>query len=96
MSWQWYGTLAKTFAQSQQGPLAAGAVRRLESEGQPFQLAGPSLNGGPAVPFGSHQFPYKPGTLKPSGAQSTIDQAVVTYYNKWKAAPNGVCAPVGP
>jgi endo-1,4-beta-D-glucanase Y len=46
---------------------------------------GPST-GGPAVPFGSHQFPYIPGTLKPSGAQSTIDQAVVTYYNKWKAA----------
>ncbi|WP_244809621.1 MULTISPECIES: glycosyl hydrolase family 8 [Streptomyces] len=42
--------------------------------------------GGPTVPFGSHQFPYTAGTLKPSGAQSTIDQAVVTTYNQWKAA----------
>ncbi|WP_327002271.1 glycosyl hydrolase family 8 [Dactylosporangium sp. NBC_01737] len=41
---------------------------------------------GPAVPFGSHLFPYAAGTLRPSGAQSTVDQAVVTYYNKWKAA----------
>ncbi|MFF5234822.1 glycosyl hydrolase family 8 [Dactylosporangium sp. NPDC000521] len=42
--------------------------------------------GGPAVPFGSHLFPYVSGTLRPSGTQSTVDQAVVTYYNKWKAA----------
>jgi endo-1,4-beta-D-glucanase Y len=41
---------------------------------------------GPAVPFGSHLFPYRSGTLKPSGSQSTLDQAVITYYNKWKAA----------
>src|SRR6266545_1432321 len=37
----------------------------------------------PAVPFGSHQFPYIPGTLKPTGSQSTLDQAVVDYYNRW-------------
>lgn len=42
--------------------------------------------GGPNVPFGSHMFPYQPGTLRPSGSQSTLDQAVVDYYNRWKAA----------
>jgi chitodextrinase len=42
-------------------------------------------SGGPAVPFGSHQFAYVAGTLKPSGSQSTLDQAVVTLYTKWKA-----------
>ncbi len=42
--------------------------------------------GGPAVPFGSHQFPYVPGMLKPTGSQSTLDQAVIDYYNRWKAA----------
>ena len=42
--------------------------------------------GGPAVPFGSHQFPYVAGTLKPTGAQSTLDQKVIGTYNAWKAA----------
>ncbi|MET9676218.1 glycosyl hydrolase family 8 [Streptomyces sp. NPDC006482] len=42
--------------------------------------------GGTAVPFGSHLRPYTAGTLKPSGAQATLDQKVVEYYNKWKAA----------
>ncbi|GAA0412530.1 hypothetical protein GCM10009530_76320 [Microbispora corallina] len=41
---------------------------------------------GPAVPFGGHQFPYAAGTLRPSGTQATIDQQVVNYYNRWKAA----------
>ncbi|MGI5176050.1 glycosyl hydrolase family 8 [Dactylosporangium sp. CA-152071] len=48
--------------------------------------AGTTPPTGPAVPFGSHLFPYQAGTLKPTGSQSTLDQAVVTYYNKWKAA----------
>ncbi|WUO26704.1 glycosyl hydrolase family 8 [Streptomyces sp. NBC_00287] len=48
-------------------------------------LATPSTDG-PAVPFGSHQFPYKSGTLKPSGAQATLDQAVISKYNAWKSA----------
>ncbi|TDD61621.1 hypothetical protein E1263_06955 [Kribbella antibiotica] len=42
--------------------------------------------GGPAVPFGSHQFPYAAGMLKPTGSQATLDQKVIDYYNKWKAA----------
>ena len=29
---------------------------------------------------------YGAGTLRPSGSQSTVDQVVVTYYNRWKAA----------
>ncbi|WP_426367545.1 glycosyl hydrolase family 8 [Streptomyces sp. E-08] len=41
---------------------------------------------GPAVPFGSHLRPYAAGTLKPTGTQSALDQKVVDYYNKWKAA----------
>ncbi|WP_457032688.1 glycosyl hydrolase family 8 [Kitasatospora sp. P5_F3] len=49
-------------------------------------LGSPSGGNGPAVPFGSHQFPYAAGTLKPSGAQSTVDQQVVDKYNAWKAA----------
>ncbi|WP_086828692.1 glycosyl hydrolase family 8 [Streptomyces sp. NRRL B-24572] len=41
---------------------------------------------GPAVPFGSHLKPYAAGILKPTGTQSALDQKVVDYYNRWKAA----------
>ncbi|GAA0626753.1 glycosyl hydrolase family 8 [Kribbella sandramycini] len=41
---------------------------------------------GPAVPFGSHQFPYVAGTLKPSGSQAALDQKVIDYYQQWKSA----------
>lgn len=41
---------------------------------------------GPAVPFGSHQFPYAAGMLKPSGSQATLDQKVIDYYQRWKSA----------
>ncbi|MFJ6409567.1 glycosyl hydrolase family 8 [Streptomyces hydrogenans] len=55
-----------------------------------FEVYGSPTGGGggtgPAVPFGSHLKPYAAGTLKPSGAQSGIDQKVVDYYNRWKAA----------
>ncbi|MFJ2627465.1 glycosyl hydrolase family 8 [Streptomyces sp. NPDC087532] len=50
-----------------------------------LDIAAPTA-GGPAVPFGSHQFPYAAGTLKPSGSQSTLDQAVIRTYNAWKSA----------
>ncbi|MGV9267221.1 glycosyl hydrolase family 8 [Kitasatospora sp. NPDC003701] len=76
--------------------LAAGANRiRLTSTttgGLPnldyldAELGGGPPAGGPAVPFGSHQFPYAAGTLKPTGAQSAIDQQVIDKYNAWKAA----------
>lgn len=42
--------------------------------------------GGVAVPFGSHLRPYAAGTLKLSGAASTHDQTVISYYNTWKNA----------
>ncbi|MET7283635.1 glycosyl hydrolase family 8 [Kribbella sp. NPDC005582] len=42
--------------------------------------------GGVAVPFGSHQFPYAAGILKPTGSQATLDQKVVDYYQQWKSA----------
>ncbi|WP_440067269.1 glycosyl hydrolase family 8 [Streptosporangium sp. OZ121] len=42
--------------------------------------------GGPGVPFGSHKIPYAAGMLRPTGAQATLDQKVVDYYQRWKAA----------
>ncbi|MFB9878703.1 glycosyl hydrolase family 8 [Planobispora siamensis] len=42
--------------------------------------------GGPKVPFGGHTIPYAPGMLRPSGSQATLDQKVVDYYRRWKAA----------
>ncbi|MER8012583.1 glycosyl hydrolase family 8, partial [Streptomyces sp. NPDC094149] len=49
-------------------------------------VGAPSGSTGPGVPFGSHQFPYSAGTLKPTGSQSTLDQAVIDKYNQWKSA----------
>ncbi|MFE2014567.1 glycosyl hydrolase family 8 [Streptomyces sp. NPDC059491] len=54
--------------------------------GAPSGGGGGGGGGGTAVPFGSHLKPYTAGTLKPSGSQSTVDQKVVDYYNRWKAA----------
>ncbi|MFE5795984.1 glycosyl hydrolase family 8 [Streptomyces sp. NPDC056503] len=56
-----------------------------------FEVYGSPTGGGgggtgPGVPFGSHLRPYAAGMLKPSGAQSGIDQKVVDYYHRWKAA----------
>jgi thiol-disulfide isomerase/thioredoxin len=42
----WYATAKKNFADRPQGAKAAGAIRRLEAEGQPLRLAGPSLTEG--------------------------------------------------
>ncbi|MGW4650125.1 glycosyl hydrolase family 8 [Kitasatospora sp. NPDC004289] len=50
------------------------------------QQSTPPGGGGPAVPFGSHQFAYAAGTLKPTGAQGTLDQQVIDKYNAWKSA----------
>ncbi len=41
---------------------------------------------GPQMPFGAHLQAYAAGTLRPSVSQTVMDQAVVAYYNKWKAA----------
>ena len=40
----WYAVLTKNFADKPQGLKAAGAIRRLELEGQPLKLAGPKLD----------------------------------------------------
>ncbi|MDX3661200.1 glycosyl hydrolase family 8 [Streptomyces sp. ID05-26A] len=36
--------------------------------------------------FGSRKTSYAAGTLRPSGATSTLDAAVVDYYQRWKSA----------
>ncbi|MEV6715990.1 glycosyl hydrolase family 8 [Lentzea sp. NPDC051208] len=36
--------------------------------------------------FGSRKTPYAAGILRPSGAPSTLDAAVVDYYQRWKSA----------
>lgn len=74
-----YATLAKNFPQHPLAPLAQGAVRRLESEGQPFVLAGPNLITGQQLSSG--QFAGKVvvvyfwaswyGQLKPEAAALT-------------------------
>ncbi|MEU6974897.1 glycosyl hydrolase family 8 [Streptomyces sp. NPDC046371] len=63
--------------------VAATALTGLAALGP---TAGAAAAAGPSVPFGSHTKPYAAGTLKPSGAQTTLDQKVVDYYNKWKSA----------
>ncbi|MFB7582967.1 glycosyl hydrolase family 8 [Streptomyces hydrogenans] len=60
------------------------SLHEFEVYGSPTGTGGGGT--GPGVPFGSHLKPYAAGTLKPSGAQSGIDQKVVDYYNRWKAA----------
>lgn len=45
----WYGQAAKAFGDKPQGIKAAGAVRRLESEGQPFRMAGATMGPNPAA-----------------------------------------------
>jgi len=45
----WYGQAAKAFADKPQGIKAAGAVRRLDSEGQAFRLAGTTMGANPAA-----------------------------------------------
>ncbi len=54
----WYAKLKKDFPEKPQAQKAAGAVRRLELEGQPLKLAGPLLNN-PNVAFDIDQFAGK-------------------------------------
>jgi thiol-disulfide isomerase/thioredoxin len=39
----WYGQIVKNFPDKPQAPKAAGAARRLDLEGQPLRIAGPTL-----------------------------------------------------
>ncbi len=42
--------------------------------------------GGDALqPFANHAFQYAPGTIRPSGATATLDDAVRDAYDTWKA-----------
>jgi hypothetical protein len=54
----WYAKLKKDFADKPQAQKAAGAVRRLELEGQPLRIAGPLLNN-PNVAFDIEEFKGK-------------------------------------
>jgi hypothetical protein len=54
----WYAKLKKDFADKPQAQKAAGAVRRLELEGQSLRIAGPLLNN-PNVAFDIEQFAGK-------------------------------------
>jgi endo-1,4-beta-D-glucanase Y len=38
------------------------------------------------MPFGSHPVAYPGAVIRPSGAWTTLDGAVVAYYRRWKAA----------
>jgi hypothetical protein len=50
----WYGQLAKNFADKPQGAKAAGAIRRLDLEGQALKLSGPTMKD-PKVAFDVEQ-----------------------------------------
>jgi hypothetical protein len=68
----WYGRLARDFADKPQGAKAAGAVRRLGLEGQPLKLAGPLL-GDPNTTFDIEQMRGK--------------LVVVYYWASWNDEP---------
>lgn len=43
---EWYGKLAQSYAQHPYAKKGQGALKRIESEGKPFELAGPTVDGG--------------------------------------------------
>ncbi|MEU7895131.1 glycosyl hydrolase family 8 [Nonomuraea sp. NPDC049152] len=65
---------------------ARDAAGNTSSAGGPVTATTQAGGTGPAVPFGSHTIPYASGMLKPSGSQATLDQKVIDYYQRWKAA----------
>jgi thiol-disulfide isomerase/thioredoxin len=64
---EWYGRLVKNYPQHPQAGKAAGAVRRLDGEGQPLALQGPVLGSGQQ--FSAGQLAGKP--------------VVVYYWASW-------------
>jgi endo-1,4-beta-D-glucanase Y len=48
--------------------------------------AGGSGGGSSSHPFGSHTFSYPPGSILPSGTPSELDDAVASFYAKWKSS----------
>ncbi|WP_431898490.1 glycosyl hydrolase family 8 [Nonomuraea sp. bgisy101] len=65
---------------------ARDAVGNTSSAAGPVTATTQPGGSGPAVPFGSHTIPYAAGMLRPSGDQATLDQKVIDYYKRWKAA----------
>jgi thiol-disulfide isomerase/thioredoxin len=63
----WYAHLAKNFANSPMAPKAAGALRRLNAEGQPFELASTAL---------SNKAPFDIKSLKGKAV-------IVYYWASW-------------
>jgi endoglucanase len=48
---------------------------------------GGGSNPGPmATPFGSHALAYPAGSIRPSGTQASLDAAVASFYDRWKAS----------
>jgi hypothetical protein len=37
-----------------------------------------------SYPFGSHLFPYAPGTILPTGSRTDLDKATSDFYDAWK------------
>ena len=66
---EWYGYLAKTYAQHPHAAKATGAVKRLESEGKPLELQGPNIANGQSY----------------SAAQATGKVLVVYYWASWSS-----------
>jgi len=64
---EWYRKLATDYARSAQAPKGAGAVKRLESQGQPLELSGTVLATGQ---------PFNPASLKDKAV-------LVYYWASW-------------
>lgn len=64
---EWYGFLAKTYAQHPHAAKAAGSVKRLDSEGKPLELQGPNIATGQSF----------------SAAQAAGKVVVVYYWASW-------------
>src|SRR5262249_45625655 len=61
---------------------AAGAAG-----GEGLTDAGPPKDSGTAsgpYPFGSHLFPYTPGSIFPTGSKGDLDKATSNFYDAWK------------
>jgi hypothetical protein len=71
------------------GSGAAGSSGAAGVGGAPADAAGAADSaaaGMTARPFGSHPHKYPVDTIRPGGEQATIDGAVRSFYDRWKAA----------
>lgn len=51
-----------------------------------FAVVAHSAGMAATVPFGSRDVPYAAGTLEPSASNAAMDEVIVGYFTKWKAA----------